>query len=108
MILVSITYCGYTVVAVVSIVGSVIAKQESMPERTSLRQFFLLCDLKLIHIHILLSGSAMNKGLPLLTTFESIRYCFFICSSRYLLPPQIDFITLIYLRVVKIHQRKYP
>ncbi|TVU45644.1 hypothetical protein EJB05_05135 [Eragrostis curvula] len=46
MILVSITYCGYTVVAVVSIAGSVIAEQENL---------------------------AMNKGLLLLTTFESIR-----------------------------------
>ena len=42
MILVSITYCGYTVVVVVSIAGSVIAKQESMPERTSL---LLVCFL---------------------------------------------------------------
>jgi hypothetical protein len=34
MISVSITYCGYTVVVVVSIAGSVIGKQESMSERT--------------------------------------------------------------------------
>ncbi|RLN18053.1 DNA primase small subunit [Panicum miliaceum] len=46
MILVSITYCGYTVAVVVSIAGSVTAKQES---------------------------SAMNKGLQLLTIFESTR-----------------------------------
>ncbi|OEL18763.1 DNA primase small subunit [Dichanthelium oligosanthes] len=46
MILVSITYFGYTVAVVVSIAGSVIAEQES---------------------------SATNKGLRLLTTFESTR-----------------------------------
>ncbi|CAD6207015.1 unnamed protein product [Miscanthus lutarioriparius] len=46
MILVSITYSGYTVGVVVSIAGSVIAEQES---------------------------SAMNKGPRLLTTFESTR-----------------------------------
>ena len=34
VILVSITYCGYIVVAVVSIAGSVIVEQESMFKRT--------------------------------------------------------------------------
>ncbi|RLN23591.1 DNA primase small subunit-like [Panicum miliaceum] len=66
MILVSITYCGYTVAVVVSIAGSVTPEQGS---------------------------SAMNKGLQLLTIFESTR-CHFIIhdSTCHLLPtPEIYF-----------------
>ena len=47
MILVSITYSGYTVAVVVSIAGSVIAEQESMPELTSI---CFLCLLILKHM----------------------------------------------------------
>jgi hypothetical protein len=84
MILVSITYCGYTVAVVVSIAGSVTPEQESMVELTSICFLYLLI---LKYICVLLLGSAMNKGLQLLTIFESTRCHFIIHDSTCHLSP---------------------
>jgi hypothetical protein len=107
MILVSITYCGYTVAVVVSIAGSVTAEQESMFELASI---CFLCLLILKYICVLLLGSAMNKGLQLLTIFESTRWHLILHDSTCCLSPTPEvYLTLwIYLRVVKTHWRKCP
>lgn len=81
MILVSITYCGYIVVVVVSIAGFVIVEQESMHD---VFPFFIspfsLVILKCSGTFLL--GSTTNKGLQLLIIFASTRWYSFIHDPR--------------------------
>jgi hypothetical protein len=52
MILVSVTYCGYTVAVVVSIAGSVTAEQESMFSLTSLFLMFVNPKIHLCYVRL--------------------------------------------------------